>query len=112
MDPKRWCRIDKLFHEALKQDAGKRAPFLRRACNGDGEMRAEVESLLAAHGDGSSVLESPAFAMRMPDDSSCRHPTTRISRRVGAYTLLAVLGRGGSGIVYEAEPTIPAVASR
>ena len=45
-----------VFGEALEVQPEARASFLDRACAGDAELRAEVESLLAAHAAG-----APAF---------------------------------------------------
>jgi serine/threonine-protein kinase len=47
MTPERWRRIDDLFDAALQRAPAEREPWLREACGGDEELRAEVGRLLA-----------------------------------------------------------------
>lgn len=49
MRPERFKQIDELLEAALESGPAERAALLEVACAGDGELRAEVESLLAAH---------------------------------------------------------------
>ena len=45
-DPERWRRIQDLCHAALERDALQRDGFLTAACEGDDDLRREVESFL------------------------------------------------------------------
>ena len=47
MTPERWRRIDDLFDAALQLAPAEREPWLREACGGDEDLRAEVDRLLA-----------------------------------------------------------------
>ena len=47
MTPERWRQIDDLFDAALRLDPAGREPWLREACGGDDDLRAEVGRLLA-----------------------------------------------------------------
>jgi hypothetical protein len=47
MKPEVWRRVEGLCQGALELDASERAGFLEHACGHDGELRREVESLLA-----------------------------------------------------------------
>src|SRR5262249_61312902 len=47
MMPVRWRQIDDLFDAAVRIDPAGREPWLRAACGGDEELRAEVGRLLA-----------------------------------------------------------------
>lgn len=46
MTPERMQRAYELFEQVLERPTGERSAFLAEACGDDGELRAEVESLL------------------------------------------------------------------
>jgi hypothetical protein len=46
--PERWQKIDSIFRGAVRLDAAKRTSYLDDACGADADLRAEVDSLLAA----------------------------------------------------------------
>ena len=62
MDSERWQRLKLLFQAALGREPTERALWLDRECDGDSELRAEIEALLAADGQPGEFLESPADA--------------------------------------------------
>ncbi|MFI5456164.1 MAG: serine/threonine-protein kinase [Isosphaerales bacterium] len=47
MTPKRWHEIDNIFDAALRVDPAERDDWLDRACGRDGDLRAEIDRLLA-----------------------------------------------------------------
>ena len=51
MKPDRWQKIDAIFHAALQHKPDERGAFIDEACQGDEELRREVESLLAEEGE-------------------------------------------------------------
>lgn len=57
MTPERWQRITQIVGDALERDAGDRPAFIAAACAGDPELRADVESLLAADDPSGRFLE-------------------------------------------------------
>jgi Tol biopolymer transport system component/tRNA A-37 threonylcarbamoyl transferase component Bud32 len=59
MKPERWQKVDELLSAALEREAGQRVSFLARACEGDEELRKEVEELLSAHEAASNFLNEP-----------------------------------------------------
>ncbi len=66
---------------------------------GDPELRAEIESLLAAAARGPAFMAAPA--------ALGSGPAERPGARVGPYRLLQVIGEGGFGTVYMAEQEHP-----
>jgi serine/threonine protein kinase len=90
----RWQAIQEMFHAALEQPAAERAAFVASRCGADSTLRAEVESLLAAHERTGSFLET---APALPDDHAAV-----IGTRIGAYEIAARIGEGGMGVVYRA----------
>ena len=91
MTTDRWSRVNELFHQALELHDGAREDFLARACGDDATLRAEVDSLLAAHGQASGgFLETPLLEERP-------------LREVGPWRVVRELGRGGMGTVFLAE---------
>jgi serine/threonine protein kinase len=81
--------VKEIFAEALDAE---RAQVLSSACDGDAELRAEVEQLLASHAEPS--LQSP-LAKLFPDRTELSAGDT-----VGNYTIESKLGEGGMGVVY------------
>ena len=59
MNPERRRRIDALLSAALERPEEEQGTFLAGACEGDEELRAEVQRLLDARQAASSFLETP-----------------------------------------------------
>ena len=55
-----WSRIKLLFQTALEKGPDERPAFLRERCGDDEALRAEVQSLLDAHGDAGQFADRPA----------------------------------------------------
>ena len=99
MNAERWQRVKQLLEEAIALDAGERSSFLDRICDGDSELRREVESLLFSHEQaGRGFLETPAVDLK----SAVSAAPARPGRRVGAYQIVEEIGHGGMGKVYRA----------
>jgi Tol biopolymer transport system component len=104
MTPERFARISQLYSEAAELSPEARAGYLAQACDGDEEMRREVESLLAEEremGDfmGAAALKDAA-ALVTPEAQG-----TLTGKQVGHYELLSLIGAGGMGEVYSARDT-------
>jgi serine/threonine protein kinase/formylglycine-generating enzyme required for sulfatase activity len=92
-----------IFCDALEcATPAERASFLDQACQGNVELRAEVETLLAAHAEAGELPPSSAEATTAFGPGPERPGTC-----VGPYKLLQFLGEGGMGTVFLAEQTEP-----
>jgi eukaryotic-like serine/threonine-protein kinase len=98
MNRERWLQVDRISASALGRSPDERAAFLDEECNGDAEMRREVESLIA-HGQAGSFMERPAaeeaallFAKATVDPLP--------GQTIGQYKILRRLGAGGMGEIY------------
>jgi serine/threonine protein kinase len=94
--------VRELFLVALELSALERAGYLNRHCPDPG-MRAEVERLLAAHDQLSSIdlpRSDVATAAYVP-------VTESVGTLIGPYKLLEQIGEGGFGLVFVAEQTEP-----
>jgi serine/threonine protein kinase len=101
MEPERWKRIEDLYHAALDRDESARAAFLQESCNGEEDLRREVESLLYYSQRADSFIETPVLELAAEsfanEDADGR---VMLGRRIGQYELVAKLGSGGMGEVY------------
>src|SRR5271169_1482553 len=102
MQPERWSQIEKLYHSAAALQPGERSAFLERSCGGDAELRQEVESLLAHEQQAENFIESPALEVAA-DLVAHNKQQSMVGRKVSHYRIVALLGEGGMGVVYEAE---------
>lgn len=98
--PEHWRRIEAVFTAALDREAGDRAAFLDVACEGDPALRAEVESLLAAH-ERTGVVERLAANID-PVTAGFSRDVVLEGRTIGPYAVKARVGGGGMGVVHEA----------
>lgn len=95
MEPQRWQRVKQILGEALDLGPAERVAFVASVCGDAPEVRAEVESLLAAEDEAGDFIEVPVFSESGPPLAE--------GQRVGAWRVLCELGRGGMGAVYLAE---------
>ncbi len=59
MHPERWRRIKEVLDVSLRIAPEERDAYLTRVCEGDGDLREEVESLIEAYEEAGDLLETP-----------------------------------------------------
>ena len=108
----RWRRLTPILDEAFELDASDRAAFLDRACEGDPELRADVESFLEADRASGEFLREPLDAflsgLRIPPTDAGSDPgltsaSVDPQQRIGPFRVISELASGGMGVVYVAE---------
>ncbi len=99
MNKQQWQRIKSLFNQALEQPAKQRESWLRQNTQQDEEIRQHVLQMLQTDdGSGSSITHAVANGLQtlISDQFAIRQ-----GDRLGAYEIIALIGEGGMGAVYE-----------
>src|SRR5262245_17187640 len=112
MESDRWASIERLYHAALEREPAEREAFLDEACAGDEMLRRQVAALLACDGQSPGFIESPAvevaaraMAANLSLSEEAETLAINLPPQIGAYQILAPLGRGGMGEVHLALDT-------
>jgi serine/threonine protein kinase len=95
----RWQQVESLFLAAVELAPHQRAAFLDEHCDGDPELRAEIESLVQSADMAPEFLDRPILdsVKKVAEETpSTLAPHTRVAE----YEIMGLLGAGGMGQVY------------
>lgn len=94
------ARTEKIVATALDLDHGARAAWLDRECDGDTDLRQEVDSLLALEHAAEHFLVRTALEDAAFDADPGQDPASLVGQQLGDYRVDAVVGAGGMADVY------------
>src|SRR5262249_29611519 len=98
-------KLRDIFSKAEEcQSAEEQAAYLHQACQGDAELRAQLQELLQAHREAGSFLQEPSALRAATIDEPIREGPGMI---IGAYKLIEQIGEGVMGTVGMALQTEP-----
>lgn len=93
MDTRR--RAEEVFEAALELSPAERSEYIARVCAPDPALLRQVLALLGGHERAGVLDGDPAALLHAGSDP--------VALRIGAYRIVREIGRGGMGVVYEAE---------
>ncbi|MEL6444048.1 MAG: serine/threonine-protein kinase [Bacteroidota bacterium] len=99
MPDNRWQLLERLLDEAAALGPSERAAYLDAACP-DAELRAEVESLLAAEEGAGGFFSDLGGAIAEGGAMQAALTETLVGTQIGRWHVDASLGQGGMGTVY------------
>ncbi len=113
MSPEDWKTTESLFESAAALPKAERTAFLDANDGGNEEVRRQVEKLLDGDENAEDFIEASVWTSNsifklaeedaMDDDPAVAPFDKYIGGRIGQYTVIKALGRGGMGNIYLAE---------
>ncbi len=95
MTPERWRQVRTIFDQVVELPAAEQAARLTSLCGDDGELHAEVHSLLSAQAESDGFLSGPPTLRPGSLAALARAVGKLATPRIGPYQVLRSLGEGG-----------------
>lgn len=100
MTPERWKQVEQIFFKAIELPQDKRPSFLLAECGDDSELFYEVESLLHQEDETGAMMKT--IISHAADSFTQKGIENLKGKRIGAYRLIDLIGKGGMAEVYKA----------
>ena len=98
MTPARRRQVEEIYRAASQREESQREAFLNEACEGDEELKSEVESQLRQASSGEGLLAWGDAPREARESSTQLKPGDELGR----YRIVSLIGSGGMGEVYKA----------
>ncbi len=97
MDSNLWESVKDIFNNAISLEKNMREKYLDEACGSDGNLRNEVNSLIASFESSGEFLNNPDKDFNF---SSAPEIDPYLNKNIGSYNIVSVIAEGGMGRVY------------
>lgn len=100
LNPERWKKVEEVFDAVIEHSPAEREAFLSSACADDDDLRHEVETLIRSYEAAGLFIEDPIVGPSIKVNGHTDPGSSWIGRRIGSYSLVREIGRGGMGAVF------------